>query len=230
MGEWLDYLRGLNYASICVRILLAVLCTAIIGMERGVKGRAAGFRTHILVAVGACLTMMTGQYITQELGVSADPARLGAQVISGIGFLGVGTIIITRNHRVRGLTTAAGLWTSACLGLAIGIGFYEAAVIGSVAVTFAIIALQKVDHYFYGKRYIREYYIETEGVSCVRRIIQKIKNSDYKIIETMMEHEKGTTASNIALIIKVKLEKGQDPEAFLVTVGEEKGVLFVEEL
>lgn len=230
MGTWLQYLRELNYASVCVRIILAVLCGGIIGLERGVKGRAAGFRTHILVCVGSALTMMTGQYIIQYLNQNADPARLGAQVVSGIGFLGVGTIVTTRTHRVRGLTTAAGLWTSACLGLAIGIGFYEAALIGAVTVMIAMITLLKVDRYFYGKRYVREYYIEVDRISNVRNILTKIKEHNYAILETIMEQDRGEYAGSVTLVLTVKADKKQGTEEFLLLIGEEKGVLFVEEL
>lgn len=230
MAVWLEYLRELNYVSICVRILMAVLCGGIIGLERGVKGRAAGFRTHILVCVGAALTMLTGQYIIEYLRYTSDPARLGAQVISGIGFLGVGTIITTRTHKVRGLTTAAGLWTSACLGLAIGIGFYEAALMGAVTVTVAMIALQKVDRYFYGRRNIREYYIEVDKVSNVRSVLSTIKEQHYLILETMMEQNREETGGCVTLLLTVKMEKKQGAEDFVLMIGETNGVLFVEEV
>ena len=121
-------LQQLNYLSIAVRILLAALIGCLIGLERESKNRPAGFRTYTLVSVGACLVMMTNQYMF-SLYQSGDPARLGAQVISGVGFLGAGTILVTRNNRVRGLTTAAALWTSACVGLALGTGFYAGALI-----------------------------------------------------------------------------------------------------
>lgn len=226
----MEYIRDLNYTSICIRIFIAVICGGIIGLERGVKGRAAGFRTHILVCVGAALTMMTGQYILINLAPHSDPGRLGAQVISGIGFLGVGTIVTTRTHKVRGLTTAAGLWTSACLGLAIGIGFYEAALIGIITVTVAMIAFQRVDRYFYGNRYIREYCIEIDSIGNIKHVLMKIKEHDYQILETMMEQEKGEHGGSVTLVITIKRQKDQNPEDFLLFISEEKGILFVEEI
>jgi putative Mg2+ transporter-C (MgtC) family protein len=119
-------LSEITLLSSFLRLFLAVVFGGLIGIERRHKRRAAGMRTHILVCMGAVLAMITGQYIFTKFGAS-DPARLGAQVISGIGFLGVGTIIIDRQQQVRGLTTAAGLWSSACMGLALGIGFYSGA-------------------------------------------------------------------------------------------------------
>lgn len=227
---WLEYLRGLHYVSVAIRIILATLCGGVIGLERGVKGKAAGFRTHILVCVGAALTMMTGQYIFLHISTQADPARLGAQVISGIGFLGVGTIITSRMHRVRGLTTAAGLWTSACLGLAIGIGFYEAAIMGAVAVILAMNLFQRVDRYFYSRRYVREYCIKADSIRNVKHIITQIKEQNYKILDTMLEHDLSRGDRNVTLVITVRRYKNQSPEEFLLLVSEAEGIIFVEEV
>jgi len=119
--------------TMIVRTLLALICAGAIGYDRNVHGAAAGMRTHILVCIGAMLAMSTGQYAFIYYN-SVDPTRIGAQVVSGIGFLGAGSIIVTRGNRIQGLTTAAGLWASACIGLAIGIGFYEGAIVGAVAV------------------------------------------------------------------------------------------------
>ena len=132
-------LQQLNYLSILVRIMLSALIGCLIGLERERGNRPAGFRTYTLVSVGACLVMMTNQYMF-SLYQSGDPARMGAQVISGVGFLGAGTILVTRNSQVRGLTTAAALWTSACVGLALGTGFYAGAlVVGGVLIVVMIL-------------------------------------------------------------------------------------------
>ena len=104
--------QELNTGSIILRILLSIGVGGVIGLERGIKNQPAGFRTYMLVCLGASLVMMTNQYICDTFG-GGDPSRLGAQVISGIGFLGAGTILVTNGSRIRGLTTAAGLWTAA---------------------------------------------------------------------------------------------------------------------
>ena len=122
-----------NLLTLLIRTLLALICAGVIGFERGAHGSAAGLRTHILVCLGAMIAMCTGVFVSMYY--QADAERIGAQVVSGIGFLGAGTIMVNRGH-VKGLTTAAGLWASACIGLAIGTGFYEAAIIGTVAVFF----------------------------------------------------------------------------------------------
>ena len=143
MFPGLDYLRELNFLSIVVRILLAMLVGGIIGWERA--SHPAGLRTHILVCIGSSMVMLLSHYLTIVYGDSSDISRIGAQVISGIGFLGAGTILFSRG-KVTGLTTAAGLWSTACIGLCIGIGFYEAAVFGVAAVVFALFWLQRLSH------------------------------------------------------------------------------------
>lgn len=137
----INVLKSLNAFSVVFRLILSLLLGGLVGFERGHHGRAAGLRTHILVCLGATMASLVGLYSTQILGFNSDPLRVGAQVVSGIGFLGVGTIMIKDHSHVTGLTTAAGLWTTACIGLAIGMGFYLAALIGFaiVIITFSIL-------------------------------------------------------------------------------------------
>ena len=130
-------LRELTYFAVGLRLLSALVMGGILGLERGMKNRPAGLRTYMLVCVGSCLIMMTNQYIFQATG-TGDPTRMSAQVISGIGFLGAGTIIVTGKQQVKGLTTAAGLWASACVGLAIGAGFYECVILAFVLVFLVV--------------------------------------------------------------------------------------------
>lgn len=136
-------LNELNTITIIFRMFLAVLIGGIIGTERDIRQRAAGMRTHMLVCMGATIVMMTNEYIFVNYGdQSVDVTRMGAQVVSGIGFIGAGTILVTNDNRIQGLTTAAGLWAAAALGLAIGIGFYEIAVIGGITM-IAVVTLMK---------------------------------------------------------------------------------------
>ncbi|MBQ6622070.1 MAG: MgtC/SapB family protein [Mogibacterium sp.] len=138
------WLAELSLPVILLRTALALLCAGVIGYDRDTHGAPAGFRTHILVCLGAMLAMMTGQFAYMMYPAAVEPTRIGAQVISGIGFLGAGTIILTREHRVAGLTTAAGLWASASIGIALGIGFYEGAIIGAAAIYFTERTLRRI--------------------------------------------------------------------------------------
>jgi putative Mg2+ transporter-C (MgtC) family protein len=132
----LIYLPEVKYALDAVfKMALAVLFSGVIGYEREHSHRPAGFRTHILVAVGSALVMMTSGYVFNEyagLG-TFDPTRLGAQVISGIGFLGAGTIL-REGFSVKGLTTAASLWAVSCIGLAVGAGYYTGALVSTIVI------------------------------------------------------------------------------------------------
>lgn len=147
----MDYLRDINTVSICVRVILSMICGGVIGIERSRAHQVAGMRTYMLVCMGATVVMLTGQYM-HAFFETGDPARLGAQVISGIGFLGAGGIISSR-EKIRGLTTAAGLWASACIGLSIGIGFYSAAIIFTVAVFLTLSKFRKIERYINAKFY-----------------------------------------------------------------------------
>lgn len=143
--DLLGDLRDLNLLSVCVRIALAMLFGGTIGFERGMRQRAAGLRTHMLLCVGAASTMLVSQYIYACYGVG-DPSRLSAQVLSGIGFLGAGTIIITRRNQIKGLTTAATLWATACMGLAVGSGFLECAVVMYLAIIIILLVVNILDN------------------------------------------------------------------------------------
>ena len=125
-------LRGMDTISVLAKMICAFFLGGVIGLERSYKNRPAGFRTHILVCVGACIASMTGLFLYLVLNLPADMSRIGGNVITGLGFIGGGTIVVTKKHMVKGLTTAAGLWTTGIIGLAIGAGFYEGAIIGSI--------------------------------------------------------------------------------------------------
>ena len=135
---WL-YIKDFNLLSVILRLILSALAGAAIGVERAAHGRAAGLRTHMTVALGSAMTVMVGLYAIQVMGLDSDPLRISAQVISGLGFLGAGTILLRRGgSQIQGLTTAAGLWTVATIGIAMGIGFYEGALIATLAVTLIL--------------------------------------------------------------------------------------------
>ena len=144
-------LTEFNLWSVIVRVALAALCGGLVGSERGRHGRAAGMRTHILVCLGAAMASLLGVFVTKELEISSDASRIAAQVISGIGFLGVGTIIVRNRSQVTGLTTAAGLWASACMGLAIGAGFYTGALIGCVLIIATTALFSKLERRLFSK-------------------------------------------------------------------------------
>lgn len=145
-SDVMDYLRDVNIVSVILRFALAVLFGGVIGATRGRGQHAAGLRTHMLVCLGAACVVVVNQYCAFNLGWGGDALRMPAQVVSGIGFLGAGSIIVTGRSHVTGLTTAAGLWASACMGIACGAGFYECAVLMFLFIYIALVILYKLDH------------------------------------------------------------------------------------
>lgn len=172
--------REITYLAVFLRILAAAVLGGIMGIERGMKNRAAGLRTYMLVCVGSCLIMLTNQYVYQCYSVG-DPVRMGAQVVSGIGFLGAGTIIVTRRHQVKGLTTAAGLWASAGVGLALGIGFYEGAIAGAFSVLVVMTFLQKMDTKMHSSTRSLDIYFEVSSSVAMSVLLPKIRASGFEI-------------------------------------------------
>ena len=189
MLSCLDSLRDLNQLSVIVRMLAAVLCGGTIGIERSRKRRPAGFRTHILICLGAAMTTMTSQFLYLELRLYTDIARVGAQVVAGIGFIGAGTIIVTRNRRVKGLTTAAGLWVAAIVGLCCGAGYYEGAVLASVLVLMAELFFSKLEYRILGAVPQVRLLIVYRDTGCLNEAIKYIHDFDLKILD--MEIHKG---------------------------------------
>ena len=146
MLHFLDPLRDITIASVLFRMLLSFACGLAAGLERSSKNRSAGIRTHILVCLGATMASLSGHFIYLVLQLPADMTRIGAQVVAGLGFIGAGTIIVTQKEAIKGLTTAAGLWTSGIAGLAIGSGFYEGGILTTAIILIVEIVLFRFVH------------------------------------------------------------------------------------
>lgn len=168
----LIYLQEFSLFSAFVRLVFAVILGGVIGFGRERHGRAAGLRTHILVCLGSAIATLIGHYSIAVLNSPGDPMRIGAQVLSGIGFLGAGTIISKGRFQVTGLTTAAGLWATASIGLAIGIGFYEAALIGTLLVVLTMSILAKFDANIIKRSHRLPVYLEISDISQMNSIIE----------------------------------------------------------
>ena len=196
MLKCFDYLRELNIVSVFVRLLLAMLLGGFVGMERGRKRRAAGFRTYMLVCIGAALTMLLGQYQAAafEVAATSDISRYGAQVINGIGFLGAGTIILTGRREVKGLTTAAALWACACMGLAIGAGFYECVILGVILVFLCVRILPLLETELRKKSRNLNLYMEFNAVQDVRQITNCLKQLGATVVDVELGDQEYSSA------------------------------------
>lgn len=221
-------LREVTYLAVTLRVVAAVVVGGVLGLERGMKNRPAGLRTYMLVCVGACVIMLTNQYIYQVFG-AGDPVRMGAQVVSGIGFLGAGTIIVTRRNQIKGLTTAAGLWSAAGVGLALGVGFYEAAIAGAVAVFAVITLLQKMDNKLHRRSRQLEAYIELKDIS-LGDFLRTMRASDIEVSDVQREYGEEESNGVRAYVATLKGKTRQNHTELMEKVLAIPGVVFVEEL
>ena len=199
------FLLDFNPITVIIRVLLAGLAGALVGLEREFHGRAAGMRTHMMVALGAALAAMIGMFTVRELGIDSDPLRVGAQVISGVGFLGAGTILLRGGgSRITGLTTAAGLWTAASIGLAVGIGFYVGAFMTVVAVMLTFTLITSVEHFLNRKRQRMAIYLELENVDAVRPMLERL-NTEYGLLEAQVTPPRSGTHPHVGMEILVRV-------------------------
>ncbi|MGN0144759.1 MAG: MgtC/SapB family protein [Clostridium sp.] len=228
-NEVMHYLRELNMVSIFVRLTLATICAGIMGHERGKKKRPAGFRTHIVVCIGATMVMITSQFMTDVLGVTTDASRLGAQVISGIGFLGAGTIMVVGRNQVKGLTTAAGLWACACMGLAIGIGFYEGAVLSCIYIMAVVTFLHKLDLYSRTHSKVIDVYVELQDIVGITNFINMVKSDGTKISNLEVKKDNTIDKGMVGLSMTLTLAKKCDHGEYLLQLNNIEGVYIAEE-
>ena len=221
--------REVTYLAIGVRILASLIVGGLIGMERGMKNRPAGLRTYMLVCVGACLIMLTNQYIYQTTG-TGDPMRLGAQVISGIGFLGAGTIVVTKHNQIKGLTTAAGLWASAGVGLAFGIGFYEGALAASIGIYIIMTVLQRLERRVHKKVRQIDIYVELDNGVPLGEFMQRLRDLELTIDDIHFEPDGALDSNSRAIVFTLKSPRRQDHLLLLEKLKGLNGVSYMEEL
>lgn len=229
MIEGLNYLRGISMASICLRLFLCVLCGGLIGLEREFKRRPAGFRTHILVCLGAAMTTLTGEFLLLYMHYETDIGRLGAQVIAGIGFLGAGTII-TRRERVSGLTTAAGLWTAAIVGLAIGAGFYEGAILATILVEAAELFFSKLEYYMLETLPDITLYVEYRDKTSLDNLLSFLKEKNATLNDLQITRATSGEHHNACAILSIRLKRRSNAYELLKELRETEGILLADEL
>lgn len=169
--SFLSYLGSFSAVTILLRLLLASVAGGVIGIERGRHGRAAGLRTHILVCLGGAMTSLCSLFVSQTMGLTGDIFRISASVVSGIGFLGAGIILVKNNTSVAGLTTAAGMWVTAMIGVAFGYGFYEGAVISTVLCVVNAALLTRIER---RRRHALHFYIEINDIEKVQGFLDQI--------------------------------------------------------
>lgn len=225
----LAMLSEVNCISYIIRLVLATILGGIIGMERESKRHSAGFRTFTLVCIGATLATISNIYLFEITG-NTDTSRISAAVISGVGFLGVGTIIVTRKNMVRGLTTAAGLWTTACLGVALGAGMIveSLVVFGLIMITMSIFS--RFSNYMASHNRYIGVYIEILKGKDTEPLFKYLRKNDYTIVT--MEKKKEKISRETDCIINLEIDmKTKTPHADIIRdLSELEGINYVEEV
>ena len=227
--ESIECLNELNEVSVLVRFVLAMVLGGVIGIEREAKRRPAGFRTYVIVCLGSALIMMTNQFLHLSDG-TPDSSRIAAQVVSGIGFLGAGTILVTKNNQVKGLTTAAGLWAAAALGLAVGCGFYTGAIVGFLAILCSVQVLHIIDGKIYRNSRILTVYMELTGVGILRRVISYAREQEMDLSDVEIMNQKQGDIGPLYMITTVRARKRLTHADVLEMFAGLNGVSFIEEI
>lgn len=239
--DFFDPIRGVTLPALFIKMLLAVIFGGLIGLERGHKHRAAGSRTYMIVCLGATLTMILSFYesnivtvnwheISEALGRKVDVTRFAEKVISGIGFLGAGTIIVTGRQEIKGLTTAAGLWTSACMGLAIGSGYYECAILAFFLILFTTVVLEKVSAWVVSRARNMDLYVEFERMENLGEIINTIKGLEIQIFDVDIQREKQSNGVTIGAVISSRLPKKETHSHVMSKISKFDFVTVVDEI
>lgn len=195
-------LREVTLLAVIARIVVSFVLGGMLGMERGLKQRPAGLRTYMLVCVGACMIMLTNEYIVQVYG-TGDPARMAAQVVSGIGFLGAGTIIVTKHSQIKGLTTAAGLWAAAAVGLATGIGFYEAAIVGAMVIFITLSVLSNLDSRMHRKTDHFDAYVELPEFVSLGMFMDALANRNITVEDAQLDAHHAYTDGSRSFLVQL---------------------------
>lgn len=240
-SELLTYLRDINVASTALRLTCAMLFGGLIGIERERKRRPAGFRTYMIVCLGATLTILLGQYETlmlqtrwaaqlDTIGISTDVSRFGAQVINGVGFLGAGTIIVTGRQEVKGLTTAAGLWASACMGLAIGAGFYECMIVGFILIFLSIKVFPIIENVALTTARYMNIYVEFASLDGIGSFIQCMKGNNIRIFDVDLEKGVDADLKRPNAVFSIYLPRKTPHTEILAALSLESNVCVIEEI
>jgi putative Mg2+ transporter-C (MgtC) family protein len=225
-----ETLHEITWVSILARTILSMIFGGLLGFERGRKHHPAGFRTYMLVCFGATLVMMTNQYTLRYFHASGDPVRLGAQVVSGIGFLCAGSIMVTGRNQVKGLTTAAGLWASACIGLAIGCGFYSGAIIGGLSIYLILNVMSKIDEKIQAHNPLVNIYIEFSKKHTLSEFMISTRQHRLDVFDIQIIKNKALGHDSLSVTMSVRSQEAKTRDEILNIVRVIDGVTFVEEV
>ena len=225
-----NYLQGMDDIAVAIRLVIATLCGSLIGWERVIRRHSAGIRTFALVSLGSAVATVLNIYLGALPNLDADVSRIPAGVVSGIGFLGAGTIIVTGRNQIKGLTTAASLWVASCMGMAFGAGYLSVGIVCFALVMIANVILvhvsQKVEE---NNRYV-SMYIEVEESNGVKKLRKKLSELGYTINSMNKTKDKTLSGTDIALMLELDFGGQNSHQQLLEELNNLDFVSYVEEV
>ncbi len=230
LSEIFEFLTEFNFISVFVRLFLAGLFGGIIGLERGIKRRPAGLRTFSLVCVGAAMAMISNEYLFLTHNQIGDVSRMSSQVISGIGFLGAGTIILKGDNKTKGLTTAASLWATATIGICLGEGFYLGAFFGFILIMFITVLLYKIDEIVNIKSKVIELYVKLNGKESILFFMDYIERNEFEITSFQKDSVINGNNEFFMIFVEFNMKNKEISDNIINEIALIKGVEFVKEI
>ncbi|MBN3010049.1 MgtC/SapB family protein [Ruthenibacterium lactatiformans] len=217
-----------SWLTALCRVFLAMLMGGALGLERSRKLRPAGLRTYMLVCIGSCAIMTVGIYLFERYESGVDPVRMAAQVVSGIGFIGAGTIMVTPRHRVKGLTTAAGIWASACLGITIGAGYYVLSFGTFVLLLFTMIFADKLELNYYKRLKRLSIGLIIASLDVIKKISSHLEKRGIEL--TSVELADSSERRGVELSCVLRMQHRVAHQEIIQEIMSVDGVYFVERL
>ncbi len=214
--------------NLIIRIMVSVVLGAAIGIDRGAKRRGGGARTTTTVCIGATLVMLMEQYLMQCFPDMADMTRMAAQVVSGVGFLGAGTILVA-GRQIKGLTSAAGIWFSACVGLAVGIGFLDGAILVTVILIFVLHLIPGIERRIYAHSRYMTLHMEVEDAKLITFLFHKLKE-DGCVIDTYDANKPKAKRLPTVIEAVIHIPKKKNKDEYLMELRDIPGVLSVDDM
>ncbi len=226
----IDYLQSTDSIAVAIRLVIATVFGGLVGWERIIKHHSAGIKTHALVSLGSAAATALNIYLSLLPGLSADVSRIPAGVVSGIGFLGAGTILVTGRKQIKGLSTAATLWVTSCMGMAIGAGYLEIGCVCLIMVAFSNILLKQLSIKVEGYSKFMSIYIEVNKSRGVNKLRSLLTDQGFTIISMTKSKEKTLQSSDTGLMLDLDLDRKRSHDEVLDMLSNEEFVNYVEEV
>lgn len=217
-----------NIGNVMIRIIVSMILGAIIGIDRGAKKRGGGARTTMTVCLGATMVMLMEQFFQHSYPGETEPTRMAAQVISGVGFLGAGSILIS-GHQIKGLTSAASIWTCACIGLAVGCGLIDIAAILTLLWVIGLHLIPPIEDFFQKRSRYVSISVEVESGKAISAVIHKIRD-DGCVIDIYDVDKPKAKGQFYSVMTTIRLPRNTNADEYMQSLRELKGVVTVDEM